>query len=81
MYERSELLCYILGWIESEKHPIKRNDSLILLDQILFDMNQPSITLEEKETLKRISDEMRIFLMQMGINRERVKQIAKEGHI
>ena len=80
MYERTELLCYMLGWCESQKG-VKRNDALIIIDQVLFKMNQPSITVAEKESIRRIGDEMDIFLIQMGIGRSRARQIAKDGHL
>jgi len=81
MYERSELLCYMLGWMERDKKPIKREDSLILLDQILSNMNQQPVTKEEKEILKQASEEMGIFLIQMGINRKNARRVAKVGHL
>lgn len=81
MYERTELLCHMLGWIECAKQPIKRNDALILLDQILFKMNQPRATDKEKELLKLTEDLAGIFLIQMGIGRERAKEITRDGHL
>ena len=81
MYERTALLCYMLGWMEQQRHPIKRTDSLILLDQILNKMNQPRVTETEHEELKMIDHEIGIFFIQMGVNTKRQKQIAEDGHL
>lgn len=79
MIERQSLLCYMLGWIESAKRPIKRNDSLILLDQILLKMCQPTVKQTELDYFQDLDDEMGFGLIQMGIGRERAKEIARKG--
>lgn len=77
MYERSEILCYMLGWIECDKSPIKRSDALIILDQILTQMNQPVVSEPEKDILRQLRDEISIFLMQAGVSREQTREIGR----
>lgn len=81
MYEREATLCYMLGWIEGTKQPIKRVDALILLDQTLNKMCQPVMTQKEKDVFQELNDQQSFALLQMGIGRDRAKQIAREGHL
>ena len=81
MYEREATLCYMLGWIEGTKQPIKRVDALILLDQTLNKMCQPVMTQKEKDVFQELEDQQSFALLQRGIGRDRAKQIAREGHI
>lgn len=81
MYERYATLCYMLGWIEGTKQPIKRIDALILLDQTLNKMCQPVMTQKEKDMFQELNDQQSFALLQMGIGRKRAKQIARNGHL
>ena len=81
MYEREATLCYMLGWIEGTKQPIKRVDALILLDQTLNKMCQPVMTQKEKDAFRELEDQQSFALLQMGIGRDRAKEIARSGHL
>lgn len=76
-YQRTEILCYMLGAIaESSDFRKDTNDSLITLDNILIDMKQSPITTEEKEIIQRLHEQMEIFNIQMGMNRETQRRIG-----
>ena len=80
MYQRTELLCYMLGAIqETKSFVLSNNDALLILDRILNDMKQPSITEEEKQIIDRMSEEMEIFNIQMGLNRATQRKLGL-GH-
>jgi hypothetical protein len=77
VYERTELLCYILGAIaERANFARSTEDSLIMLDNILLDMNQLPVTNEEKEVINRMHEQMEIFNIQMGMNRETQRKLG-----
>jgi len=81
MFERTATLVYMLGWIEGTKRGIGRSNALILIDQTLNRMNQPSMTEEEKQVFKDLGDEQHLALNQVGINTKKMKDIARTGHV
>lgn len=81
MFERQATLVYMLGWIEGTRRGIKRDVALILIDQTLNRMNQPSMTDEEKAIFKDLSDEHHLALNQIGMNHKKIKKTARTGHL
>lgn len=81
MFERIEMICYMLGWIEGTKNPIRRTDALILLDQTLLKFNQPIMTKDEKDALEYLSAEQSFALLSAGFSGKKVKDIARTGKI
>lgn len=70
-YSRTELICYMLGAIQSSSDfNIKTDDALLELDNILFGMKQLPMSKEERESIDRMGEQMEIFNIQMGMNRE-----------
>lgn len=81
MFERQSMLIYMLGWIEGTRRGIKRDVALMLIDQTLNNMNQPSMTNEENKIFKDLGDEQHLALNQLGINTKRMKEVARKGHL
>lgn len=79
MTERKAIICYMFGWIQSTGK--KRPDALIILDNILFKMNQPRVQPEELEYLNDLDAEIDWFLLSMGISSKRAKEIARTGKL
>lgn len=76
-YERTELICYMLGAIKSnDDFKIRDDDALIHLDNILLGMKQLPITKKEKEVILRMHEQMEIFNIQMGLNRKTQRKLG-----
>lgn len=76
--ERTLTIAYMLGGIQMVKN-VDIFDAMIEVDQYLIYMNQPPMTPAEKNELRRLAEQMDVFVMQMGFNRREGRKLARKN--